>query len=242
MSDRFFTRLTLRRDAAAIAPLIETLAPADEGQAMAVAHRLMWTIMPETIQRDRPSGESPFLWRAAEQNRYYMLGPRPVDESPFFRIETKPFQPNFAPGDRLAFDLRVNATANRKTGVAPDGRAERQRVDVAIDRMRADEAHGATAAERAERREPAAKAAAEEWLKAREKRDGYRLDAMKLVAYRAEMLPRRGGRPARIGVFDLQGLLVVEDPAAFLRRVLAGFGRAKAFGCGLMLLRRAPPP
>ena len=49
MSDRFFTRLTLKRDAAAIAPLIETLAPADEGQAMAVAHRLMWTIMPETI-------------------------------------------------------------------------------------------------------------------------------------------------------------------------------------------------
>ena len=149
------------------------------------------------IQHDRPSGESRFLWRAAEQNRYYMLGPRPVDESPFFRIETKPYQPNFAPGDRLAFDLRVNATANRKTGVAADGRAERQRVDVAIDRMRVDEAHGATAAERAERREPAAKAAAEEWLKAREERDGYRLDAMKLVAYRAEMLPRRRPRCAR---------------------------------------------
>jgi CRISPR system Cascade subunit CasE len=90
------------------------------------------------------------------------------------------------------------------------------------------------------RREPAARAAAEEWLKARETRDGYRLAALKLVGYRVETLPRDAGRSARLGVFDLQGLLVVEDPSAFLERILAGFGRAKAFGCGLMLLRRAP--
>jgi CRISPR system Cascade subunit CasE len=62
---------------------------------------------------------------------------------------------------------------------------------------------------------------------------------MKLDAYRAEALPRRG-KPARIGVFDLQGLLEVAAPEAFMNRLLCGFGRAKAFGCGLMLLRRAP--
>lgn len=163
-----------------------------------------------------------------------------MDASPFFRTETKPYRPELSPGDRLAFDLRVNATANRKTGVGADGRAERQRVDVTIDRLDAEEARGATAATRAMRREPAARAAAEEWLKARETRDGYRLAALKLVGYRVETLPRDAGRSARLGVFDLQGLLVVEDPSAFLERILAGFGRAKAFGCGLMLLRRAP--
>jgi CRISPR system Cascade subunit CasE len=241
MTDNFFTRLTLQRDTAAIAPLIETLAPADPGSAMAVAHRLMWTVMPQEVQGHHPRGERPFLWRAAEQNKYYMLGPQPSAESPFFKIETKPYQPAFSPGDRLAFDLRVNATANRKTGVGADGRAERQRVDVAMDRMHAEE-HGETVAGRGERRESAAQAAAAEWLTARGQRDGYRLAAMKLVGNRAEMLPRRGGCPMRIGVFDLQGSLVVEDPVAFLRRVLAGFGRAKAFGCGLMLLRRAPAP
>lgn len=241
MSDTYFTRLTLQREAAAVAPLIEALAPADEGQAMAMAHRLMWTVMPEAVQRGHPNGKSPFLWRAAERNRYYMLGPRPVDQSPFFKIESKPYRPNLSTGDRLAFDLRVNATVNRKTGITADGRAKRERADIAIDRLRADERKGAPAV-RAARRESAAKEAVEEWLASRGGRDGYRLEAMKLAAYRTETLPRRGGHAARIGVFDLQGILVVENPAAFLQRVLAGFGRAKAFGCGLMLLRRAPAP
>lgn len=56
----------------------------------------------------------------------------------------------------------------------------------------------------------------------------------------------------RLSVLDLEGILVVTDPAAFLDKVAlklgtasdaaaqAGFGRAKAFGCGLMLLKRAP--
>jgi hypothetical protein len=72
-----------------------------------------------------------------------------VDASPFFRIETKPYRPELSPGDRLAFDLRVNATANRKTGVGADGRAERQRVDVTIDRLHAEEARGAQRRRRA---------------------------------------------------------------------------------------------
>jgi len=239
MTEPHFSRMTLKRDAAVVAPLIDALAPTDDGQAMAITHRLMWTVMPKAFQDQRRSGESPFLWRAAERDKYYLLGPRPVDDSPFFRIETKPYRPDLAPGDRLAFDLRVNATTNRKTGVGADGRADRQRVDVAIDRLHAEEAEGATPASRAARRELAARTAAEEWLRARQTRDGYRLEALKLAGYHVETLPRRARSAARIGVFDLQGLLVVEDPSAFVRRVLAGFGRAKAFGCGLMLLRRA---
>jgi CRISPR system Cascade subunit CasE len=42
----------------------------------------------------------------------------------------------------------------------------------------------------------------------------------------------------RIGVLDLEGVLVVSDPARFCHCLAQGFGRAKAFGCGLMLIRR----
>jgi CRISPR system Cascade subunit CasE len=149
MSETHFTRLTLKRDPAAVAPLISVLTPADAGQAMATAHRLMLTVMPEAFRDQRCCGESPFLWRAAGRDKYYMLGPRPVDASPFFRIETKPYRPELSPGDRLVFDLRVNATANRKTGVGADGRAERQRVDVTIDRLHAEEARRAQRRRRA---------------------------------------------------------------------------------------------
>jgi CRISPR system Cascade subunit CasE len=239
MNEAYFSRLTLKRNAASLAPLIGALVPEDAGEAMAIMHRLMWTVMPEAARAHQSDGESRFLWRAADRDKVYLLGPRPVDESPFFRIETKPYRPDFDIGHRLVFDLRVNATANRKVGIDPEGRAKRQRVDVAIDRLHAEEARGATTA-RAVRRDVAAKSAAEDWLTSRQEHDGYRLEKLNLVGYHVETLPRRRRRPACIGVFELEGLLVVQDPAAFLQRVLSGFGRAKAFGCGLMLLRRAP--
>ena len=38
---------------------------------------------------------------------------------------------------------------------------------------------------------------------------------------------------------DFDGILTVNDPAAFLLALSRGFGAAKAYGCGLMLIRRA---
>ena len=38
---------------------------------------------------------------------------------------------------------------------------------------------------------------------------------------------------------DLTGEIAVTDPKAFLAKLAQGFGRAKGFGCGLMLIRRA---
>jgi CRISPR system Cascade subunit CasE len=35
-------------------------------------------------------------------------------------------------------------------------------------------------------------------------------------------------------------VLTVRNPASFLATLGQGFGRARAFGCGLMLIRRAP--
>ncbi len=41
------------------------------------------------------------------------------------------------------------------------------------------------------------------------------------------------------GVLDLEGEIEVTDPAAFATALAQGFGRAKAWGCGMMLIRRA---
>lgn len=49
--------------------------------------------------------------------------------------------------------------------------------------------------------------------------------------------PRRG--QPQFGILDLRGSLTVTEPATFLAALARGFGRAKAFGCGLMLIRRA---
>ena len=61
--------------------------------------------------------------------------------------------------------------------------------------------------------------------------------ALRVTDYRTLRVDHRGPT-ARIGVLDLEGILEVRDPERFVAALARGFGRAKAFGCGLMLVRR----
>ncbi|RYD61629.1 MAG: type I-E CRISPR-associated protein Cas6/Cse3/CasE, partial [Verrucomicrobiaceae bacterium] len=49
---------------------------------------------------------------------------------------------------------------------------------------------------------------------------------------------KRGGK-LRFTSVDLTGQLTVTDPTAFQAMLLQGLGHAKAFGCGLMVVRRS---
>jgi len=43
----------------------------------------------------------------------------------------------------------------------------------------------------------------------------------------------------RVAVIDFEGFLTVTDPNLFVASLVCGIGRAKAYGCGLMLIARA---
>jgi CRISPR system Cascade subunit CasE len=49
---------------------------------------------------------------------------------------------------------------------------------------------------------------------------------------------RRGNRGGKITAVTFEGVLNVLDPAALVLLLQNGIGPAKAFGCGLMLVRR----
>ena len=235
-----FSRLTLRRDAEDIKPLIQVLQPSKSSDRLAVDHRLLWTVIPTEIrtevERSRTAGtpKSAFLWRADHQRgRYYLLGPKPLEDSPFFTIETKPFEPVLSPSNKLAFDLRLNATVDRKVGEDGQGKAVRQRCDVAMDLLKEE-----AKPDRAGSRMQLAEKAAYDWLTTRAKEHGFHLDKLRLEGYRAERFARRGGKFGTLGIFDLKGALTITEPNSFLARLRQGFGRGKAFGCGLMLIKR----
>jgi len=243
----YFSRLTLRRDAADIAPLLQVLQPSKSSDRLAVDHRLIWTVIPPDVRSEaeqrRAAGtpQSAFLWRADRQRgRYYLLGPEPKTDSPFFAIETKPFRPTLSSGDRLAFDLRLNATVDRKVSRTPgDKPAIRQRCDVAMDLLKnAPPTPSGESLDRAKHRMPFAKKAVGDWLAARAESHGFHLDALMLEGYRAERFARRNGKFGTLGIFDIKGALTITEPNSFLDRLRQGFGRGKAFGCGLMLIRR----
>ena len=50
---------------------------------------------------------------------------------------------------------------------------------------------------------------------------------------------QRYGKKIELSILDFEGNLIVTDPAKFSKALYEGIGPAKAFGCGLLLVRRA---
>lgn len=223
----WIARARLRRDAPAraLAPL---LLPSRPGEREGAAHRLLWTLFGAD-----PDATRDFLWRE-QDGRFVILSARePVDAHDLFELDHKPYAPALAAGMRLRFALRANPVVQRQVaGHAPKARARRH--DVVMDALSA-----LPREERNAARDEAATRAGRAWLERLGARHGFTVGACAALGYDRISLPRRGGAPAILGVLDLEGELEVTDPAALLAQLPQGFGRGRAFGCGLLLLRRA---
>ena len=76
------------------------------------------------------------------------------------------------------------------------------------------------------------------WLEERGKRLGFEADqnSLSIEAYQQH----RGKKEAlRFSTVDFSGTLTVVAPDTFAGALFDGIGHAKAFGCGLLLVRRA---
>lgn len=241
----YLSRVTLARNPAttALKALIDPMEGHDRdrlydperGRSMDAHHRLIWALFAGDPDRTRD-----FLWRAQGDGRFLILSSRqPASDGAglFLPPEIKPFAPDLRVGDRLGFVLRANATRTRKA--APDARAKR--VDVVMDALHALPSGCASDARR-NARMAAAETAGRDWLARQGEGAGFQLGDFAAADYSVIPLPThigpRKGQP-QFGVIEMAGCLTVTDPAAFLGRIVHGFGRAKAFGCGLMLIRRA---
>jgi CRISPR system Cascade subunit CasE len=240
----YLTRVRLRQNAS-LAALVPVLLPPDPNERVGVAHRLMWTLFADHAERRRD-----FLWREEERSdprpgrsSFLVLSRRvPDSRHDLFDMDPpKTFAPALAKGDRLAFSLRVNPVITRWE----DGGSERRRRrhDIVMDRLRRD------GGSRAERRLEVMTEAGRSWLMMQAVRHGFDLpapEAIRVDGYDQLRLPRRTAARSRqkaqdicISVLDLDGVLEVREPDRFLSAIIRGFGKARAFGCGLMLIRRA---
>lgn len=193
-------------------------------------HRLIWSLFP-------PDGTSrDFLYRAAGPDHFLILSARPPHHSCRFLLDTEPYDPPLQEGGRLGFSLRVNATCS---GPGRDRRGRRKKTDIVMREMLRLSECGCVR----ERRLATARAVAPEWLASQGLRSGFAIasPAQDVVVNRYHVMRavRPTSRAAVFGVLDLEGVLQVTDPVLLAGAVAAGFGRAKAFGCGLMLLGSA---
>lgn len=228
---RYLSRAHLKRDASlgALAPLL--LGKTGRGGATRqTGHHLVWSLFADTAERKRD-----FLWREIGAGSFLILSARhPEDRHGLFDIsEPKPFTPVLEPGDRLRFSLRANPVVQRR-------HPERRRSvkhDVVMDGLRS-----LAEGERARHRLAAVSDKGLAWLERQGAKAGFgfRSGDVAVDGYDRHRISRAGSAPPMsYSTLDYEGILSVTDPAALLPAVAQGFGGAKAYGCGLMLIRRA---
>jgi CRISPR system Cascade subunit CasE len=231
MSTMFLSRARLKSDSSAQA-LAKVLLPDDPGARAYATHRLAWSLFEGDADDQRDflyRTDSPDPRRGAQTQLTVLSRREPNKGNPLFDVESKRFEPSLREGDQLGFALRANATRTRKT---INGRS--LRVDVVMDAI-----HGA--ADRTVARSQAIVEAGRAWLEGQGAKSGFRpMDDLSIDGYEQWRFPGRGrSGKVQISTLDFKGILKVTDPHQFLTSLVGGFGRAKSFGCGLMLVRRA---
>jgi len=183
-------------------------------------HKALWTLFP-----DQPSADRPFLFSVDRRARYHasleillQSTLEPVSGGEGLRLRgTKQFDPR----PRAAQVLHFRLTANPVKTI-PDRQGS-----------------SSTASKPKSCRVPLiGQESLQEWLGRKLSSAATILDSSLLVQPRPPLYFRRGGRPGKIVPVDYEGLLTVTDPEKLLDLLGRGIGPAKAFGCGLMLVRR----
>lgn len=234
MTDLFFIRARLRRDAAGSNGALIRLV-ADVGLRPGHLHHLVWTLF-----GDEPGRERDFVFRVDRRDgrpEVLAYAPRPPVSADLWDVTSKPFAPDLRHGDRLRFRVRINPVVQR----------QRRRIDIVYDALR--RARELTASEFGDAvkelpdRLILAQKHGATWFADRAPGLGLELEGAVTVAdYRNERLHKRsGGRNAefRLSSLDLSGYARVLDPEAVRRALARGVGRGKAYGCGMLLIARA---
>ena len=214
----------------ALLPLLQQDAGPGSHGSVDVDRRLVWSLF-----ADKPDRSRDFLWRRMDNGAFLVLSARPPeDHHGLFDIdEPKAFVPVLARGDRLRFSLRANPTVRK---AREPGQRHAPRHDVVMDALRP-----LPDGSRAEHRMAAIRGKGFDWLAKQGCKAGFEIRERELLCegYRQHRIYRGADKCVlSFSSLDFEGILEVRNPDLLLPAILRGFGPAKAFGCGLMLIRR----
>jgi CRISPR system Cascade subunit CasE len=227
VSNLYLSRLSLRRDVSTKALL--PLFLGKDGEITPLAGKsLMWAAF-----GGEDGAERDFLWREAGHGVFYALSARvPEVGAMLFNIDAKPFEPEFAAGDRVGFTIRVNPVVRKKNARNPEGHSSKH--DVMMNSI-----YEVPSAKRSEVREEHGRDAVVDWFKRVGSPNGFRIETANLavVGTRPYTIEKRE-HDVRFTAVDVDGALTITDPETFTGMLARGIGSAKAYGCGLMMVRR----
>lgn len=216
----YFSRISLERHA--VTP--ETLGQLACGEPYR-DHQRLWKLFDAEHRQ--------FLFRYQSVDglpRYFVVSSRPPrDDARFWQVETKDYRPQLVSGQTLGFNLLANPVVTHK-----DEQGRRHRHDVVMNRK-----HTFDPGQRPVMND-LVRDAGLLWLDAQARRRGFRFDPDQVLVhgYRQHRLHRTGRQPIQFSTLEFEGSLTVTEPAAFTDALTNGIGPAKAFGCGLLLVRK----
>lgn len=211
-------------------------------------HQLLWMLF-----KDKSDKERDFLFRqdVDQQGRplFYLLSeqlPNSIDQA--LIVETKPYQPVLQTGDLLYFSLRANpveqikqdrskaeqqqhAEQRKAKGLPEKETKKRIHHDVVMQLKKSlsdEERQDYSQAELEQH-------AGEKWLNERAEKNGFKVLSVTAQGYQQHHFKKR---QIKISTLDFTGELQIIDPEKFRQTLFTGLGRAKAFGCGLLLVKR----
>jgi CRISPR system Cascade subunit CasE len=201
------------------------------------AHQWLWRFLPARAGTPRR-----FLFRRRDADglpRFYVVSDRePAAPTAYWQVSSKPYAPELAAGDRLAFDLRANPVVTTRNAA---GKPVRHDV-VMQEKTRLLKERGLshwadwTTPDRPTLPDLVHRCCAA-WLQQRCERLGIALDEPDSLRAEGYEQHRGKGGAIRLSTVDFSGRLRVLDPAALRPALFGGIGHGKAFGCGLLLLR-----
>jgi CRISPR system Cascade subunit CasE len=194
------------------------------------SHQALWKLFADTPDRKRD-----FLYRETGPGVFLCLSERPPeDREGTWHIESKPFEPKIAEGERLLFSLRANAVKKVRSE-----RGKQIRHDVVLHEWRKRK-DACGPGEAAPSMDDVAYETAQLWILERRERLGLELEEQSFMVdkYERKRLPNKAPKAA-ISTLDMRGFARVTDAEALHQVLLSGIGPAKGFGCGLLLVRRA---
>lgn len=212
-------------------------------------HRLVWSLFSKTGDEKRRSEqgmETPlFLFRDIEPGAFLVVSREaPSDPHDLWLIEHKDYDPALAPDQKLGFVLRAFPAVSVKTPGVRRG----VRTDAIMHAKKPRAMRGENVIFGPEE----VAAAGLGWLYKREIRLGVTFDRERCTAggYREVRIANPKGNDAKqkgrrrdisFHQIDYEGVLTVTDAEKLKDALFIGVGKAKAYGCGLLLVRPLPP-
>jgi CRISPR system Cascade subunit CasE len=194
------------------------------------SHQLLWKLFTNENERNFLFREE--LGQSGLPLFFVLSKMQPQNNQTLFSIQTKRFEPQLFVGQRLAYKLRVNPTV-----CVTDDAGKSKRHDVL---MHAKHQIGKDERQDKQGLKATMDEAAQIWIsdQKRLQRWGIQLDMLpEIERYTQYQSQKKSGNQLRFSSVDFTGILTIKDPSVFIGQLSNGFGRAKALGCGLMLVK-----